>query len=55
MIGDTTHDLQMAANAGVAGLAICHGAHRRESLESMRPLACVADTQELSQWLKQNA
>lgn len=55
MIGDTTHDLQMAQCAGVAALAICHGAHRRESLESMRPLACVADTQELSQWLKQNA
>lgn len=55
MIGDTTHDLQMAANAGVAALAICHGAHTRETLEAMRPLACVADTRELSLWLNQNA
>ncbi len=55
MIGDTTHDLQMALNAGVASLAVCHGAHRRESLETLKPLACVADTPELSRWLNQNA
>ena len=55
MIGDTTHDLQMAANAEVAALAICHGAHRRETLEAMRPLACVSGTEELSLWLNQNA
>ena len=55
MIGDTSHDLQMAASAEVAAVAICHGAHRRETLEAMRPLACVADTGELSRWLKLNA
>ncbi len=54
MIGDTTHDLQMAGNAMVTALAVCHGAHSRESLEAMRPLACVGDTGELSQWLNQN-
>ena len=54
MIGDTTHDLQMAGNAKVAALAVSHGAHSREALEAMRPLACVGDTEELSQWLKQN-
>lgn len=55
MIGDTTHDLQMAASAEVVAVAICHGAHRREALEAMRPFACVADTGELSNWLKKNA
>lgn len=55
MIGDTTHDLQMTGNAMVAALAVSHGAHSREALEAMRPLACVGDTEELSQWLQQNA
>jgi phosphoglycolate phosphatase len=55
MIGDTTHDLQMAASADVVAVAICHGAHRRETLEAMRPMACVANTGELSRWLQQNA
>lgn len=55
MIGDTTHDLQMAGSAMVAALAVCHGAHSRASLEALRPLACVGDTEELSQWLNQNA
>jgi len=54
MIGDTTHDLQMAGNAMVAALAVCHGAHSRESLQAFQPLACVEGTGELSQWLEQN-
>ena len=32
MIGDTTHDLQMAANARIAGIAVTQGAHSRERL-----------------------
>jgi phosphoglycolate phosphatase len=55
MIGDTVHDLQMASNAGVAAVAICHGAHPRDSLEAHRPLACVGDTKELRAWLTENA
>lgn len=51
MIGDTTHDLQMAANAGVASLALCHGAHPRENLEALGPLACLDDFDELRAWL----
>lgn len=54
MIGDTTHDLQMAANAGVQALAVCQGAHPREALMRLGPLACVAGTAELAQWLKQH-
>jgi phosphoglycolate phosphatase len=55
MIGDTTHDLQMAAYAGVSSLAVTHGAHPRESLSRLDPLACLANTRELAQWLRQNA
>ena len=55
MIGDTTHDLQMAANAGVAGLAVAYGAHPRESLEAMSPVATLATFCELRQWLNAHA
>jgi phosphoglycolate phosphatase len=54
MIGDTVHDLQMAANAGVAAVAVCHGAHPRDSLAAHRPLGCVTDTKELRAWLREN-
>lgn len=55
MIGDTTHDMQMAVNAGVAGLAVCYGAHPEESLLDMKPLACVRNVTELERWLNLNA
>lgn len=55
MIGDTTHDLQMAVNAGVAGLAVSYGAHPAEALRRLKPLACVQDVRELGEWLNLNA
>lgn len=55
MIGDTAHDLLMAANAGVAALVVAHGAHPREKLLALRPIACVDSTAELRRWLNQNA
>jgi len=55
MIGDTTHDLQMAINAGVAGLAVTYGAHPAAALRSLNPLACVEDIPELGRWLSANA
>ena len=55
MIGDTTHDLQMALNAGVASVAAAWGAHPRARLAAMQPLACIDQPQELWQWLKHNA
>lgn len=54
MIGDTTHDLQMAQNAGVAALAVTYGAHLPANLEGMQPLGCVGSFGQLMQWLKQN-
>lgn len=55
MIGDTTHDLQMANNAGVAALAVAYGAHPPEALDSCSPLARLHSVTELREWLKANA
>lgn len=52
MIGDTTHDLNMARNAGVAALGVTFGAHPVEELLSVPSLACLNSTQELARWLQ---
>jgi phosphoglycolate phosphatase len=51
MIGDTTHDLQMAANAGTAALAVTCGAHPRELLLGEPHRAMLADVSGLREWL----
>ena len=55
MIGDTTHDLQMAINAGVAALAVDYGAHSSQMLEPMNPLALLSNISELAKWLRNKA
>ena len=55
MVGDTTHDLEMAANAGVDGLAVTYGAHTREDLLERSPVGCVDNIMELAEWLKTHA
>ena len=55
MIGDTSHDLGMAANAGVDAVAVTYGAHREDSLLAFAPRACVSTVGELRQWLMTNA
>ena len=55
MIGDTTHDLQMAGNAGVAALGVAYGAHPRATLEALSPLFCAGNVAELAAWLRQRA
>ena len=55
MIGDTSHDLQMAQNAGVAALAVSYGAHLRADLLRYAPLACLDRIGDLEQWLLANA
>lgn len=52
MIGDTTHDLQMAKNAGVAGLAVAYGAHPAAALDALAPLARLHKVDELTAWLR---
>lgn len=51
MIGDTTHDLQLAANAGTASVAVAYGAHRHEAFAGHAPLAVVHSPRELHDWL----
>lgn len=55
MIGDTTHDLQMARNAGVARVGVSFGAHEFESFAEFEPLAVAHSTGELHGWLAAHA
>jgi phosphoglycolate phosphatase len=52
MVGDTTHDLQMARNAGVARVGVSFGAHAHESFAAFEPLMVAHDTRELHHWLR---
>ena len=51
VVGDTTHDLRMAANAGVRYVAVCSGSHPREELLALEPEACLESAAELPGWL----
>jgi phosphoglycolate phosphatase len=55
MIGDTTHDLQMAWNAGCPSVAVSYGAHTPEGFAALRPRAIVHSVRELHAWLLENA
>jgi phosphoglycolate phosphatase len=55
MIGDTTHDLQMARNAGTPSVAVSFGAHEPEAFDAFGPLAVVHSTDELHRWLVEHA
>jgi phosphoglycolate phosphatase len=55
MIGDTTHDMEMAHAAGVARLAAAYGAHAKSALLGYEPVACVEDFAELRRWLMEHA
>lgn len=55
MIGDTHYDLQMAANAGAASLAVSYGAQPLEDLLPHAPLASFDSFAKLRAWLNANA
>jgi len=55
MIGDTTHDLMMAQNAGTAGIAVEYGAHPVDQLVACNPVYLARSVPELHQWLNENA
>ncbi|HXJ08990.1 MAG TPA: HAD-IA family hydrolase [Burkholderiales bacterium] len=55
MVGDTTHDLEMARAAGVDALAVTYGAHAEAGLRACSPLGCFPSVQALAAWLKTNA
>ncbi|WP_028456570.1 HAD-IA family hydrolase [Chitinilyticum litopenaei] len=51
MIGDTTHDLQLAINAGTASAALTYGAHDVGALQELKPLAIFDDFPALADWI----
>src|SRR3984957_11922036 len=55
MVGDTTHDLQMAINAGVAGIGVTYVAHPAASLAALEPKFVASSVGVLSAWLRDNA
>ena len=55
MVGDTTHDLQMARNAGCASLGVSYGAHPPSEFEALGPRAILHSAQALRQWLNAHA
>lgn len=52
MVGDTTHDLQMARNAGVDAVGMTHGAHPKDQLRALEPLALLDDFAGLREWFR---
>jgi phosphoglycolate phosphatase len=55
MIGDTTHDLQMALNARCPSVGVSYGAHEPDAFHALAPLYIAHSVQSLHQWLLANA
>ncbi|MBL0423112.1 HAD-IA family hydrolase [Ramlibacter sp. AW1] len=55
MIGDTTHDLQMARNAGCASVGVGWGAHEIDEFHALGAVQVVHSVRELHDWLLANA
>lgn len=55
MIGDTTHDLQMAMNAGCASVGVSYGAHEPGTFDVLNPRHVAHSVQDLHDWLLANA
>ena len=55
MIGDTTHDLQMALNAGCASVGVSYGAHEPDAFHALKPLHVAHSVRDLYSWLSANA
>jgi phosphoglycolate phosphatase len=55
MIGDTTHDLQMALNAGCPSVGVSYGAHDPAAFQSLNPRFVAHSVRELDDWLRVHA
>lgn len=55
MIGDTTHDLQMALNAGCPSVGVSYGAHEPAAFDALTPRFVAHSVRELHDWLRANA
>lgn len=51
MVGDTTHDIQMAMNAGVDSMAVTYGAHDIPTLKSAAPTVIVSSVPQMRSWI----
>ena len=51
MVGDTTHDLQMAQNANCASVGVSYGAHPHTAFEAHVPRFIAHSVPELLEWL----
>ena len=51
MIGDTTHDLQLALNAGTASIGVSYGAHDHASFAGFKALHVAHSVVDLHDWL----
>lgn len=51
MVGDTSHDVQMATAAGVDSMAVTYGAHDKRTLLQSEPTVMVASVPEMQAWL----
>ncbi len=51
MVGDTSHDIQMAASAGVDSMAVTYGAHDERTLLEAQPTVMVSSVREMQAWM----
>ncbi|MFC5498767.1 HAD family hydrolase [Caenimonas terrae] len=55
MIGDTTHDLQMACNAGCPSVGVSYGAHEPDAFHALGPMFIAHSVPQLHHWLLDHA
>ncbi len=55
MVGDTTHDLEMARNAACASVGVAYGAHDSEGFAALSPLFVAPTVARLDAWLSEHA
>jgi phosphoglycolate phosphatase len=55
MVGDTTHDLQMAVNAGCSSVGVSYGAHESGEFHALGPLFIAHSVADLHRWLSGHA
>jgi len=55
MIGDTTHDLLLAANAGTESIGVSYGAHDHAAFKDFVTQHVAHSVAELSEWLSRHA
>ncbi|WP_415301826.1 HAD family hydrolase [Alcaligenes sp. SJTW-7] len=51
MVGDTVHDIHMAANAGMDSVAVTYGAHDPQTLAKAEPTVMVDNVAQMRDWL----